>query len=61
VSRPKVIYHPRPDATPKAGLRALSDSYRFIINCHAKKAAAGGLDDGSKVKGHSADESIIRS
>jgi hypothetical protein len=36
----RIIYIPRPDATPKAELDALAAAYRFILDCHAKKKAA---------------------
>lgn len=35
-----VSYTPRPDATPEAEVSALSNVYRFILDCHAKQEAA---------------------
>jgi hypothetical protein len=45
---PRIVYIPRPDATPEAELKALAVVYRFIlVDCHAKKMAArpGDPDD----------------
>lgn len=39
-NKPRVTYHPRPDATPEGERVALACVYRFIIDCHAKKEAA---------------------
>jgi hypothetical protein len=36
----RIIYIPRPDATPEAELDALAAAYRCILDCHAKKKAA---------------------
>lgn len=36
-----VAYAPRPDATPAAELSALAGVYRFVLDCRAKKEAAG--------------------
>ena len=41
VDKPSVIYTPRSDATPKAELDVLANVYRFILDRHAKKMAAG--------------------
>jgi hypothetical protein len=41
VSAPRITYVPRPDATQEAELNALASVYRFILNCRAKKNAAG--------------------
>jgi hypothetical protein len=36
----RVIYTPRPDATPEAEVSALAAVYKFVLDCHAKKEAA---------------------
>jgi hypothetical protein len=41
VSAPRITYVPRPDATQEAELNALASVYRFILDCRAKKNAAG--------------------
>ena len=41
MSAPRITYVPRPDATQEAELNALASVYRFILNCRAKKNAAG--------------------
>jgi hypothetical protein len=40
MNSPRVIYAPRPDATPEAEVDMLANVYRFILDCHAKKEAA---------------------
>jgi hypothetical protein len=40
-SNSHIIYIPRPDATQEAELNALASVYRFVLNCRAKKNAAG--------------------
>jgi hypothetical protein len=40
MSSPRIIYTPRPDATPDAELNVLANVYRFILDCHAKQVAA---------------------
>ncbi len=37
---PVVNYVPRPDATQEAGLNALSNIYKFVLDSHTKKKAA---------------------
>ena len=38
MSEPRIIYTPcGPDATAEAEVAALSNVYRFIFDCHAKK------------------------
>jgi hypothetical protein len=41
MSSPRIIYTPRPDATPEAELSNLANVYRFIIDSHANTNAAG--------------------
>ena len=36
----RVTYTPRSDATPEGELNALSNVYRFVLDCHVKKEAA---------------------
>ena len=38
---PQVTYVPLPDATPERELNALAAVYRFILNRHVEKKAAG--------------------
>jgi hypothetical protein len=40
MSRTRIEYAPRPDATPEAELSALAAVYRFVLDCRAKKEAA---------------------
>lgn len=56
----RILYTPRPDATPEGEVAALASVYRFIIDCREKENAAGfaqnpGGDDGTTIKGDSAD------
>jgi hypothetical protein len=41
MSNPLITYTPRPDVSSEGELNALTTVYRFILNCHAKKNAAG--------------------
>jgi hypothetical protein len=60
-----VVYEQRPGAIPEAELNVLAHIYRFILDCHAKKMAAGTAPepdgrDGTTVQGDdSADARII--
>jgi len=40
-NEPRVTYVPLPDATPERELNALAAVYRFILNRHMEKKAAG--------------------
>ena len=40
MTSPRIIYTPRPDATPEAELSTLADVYKFVLDCHAKQEAA---------------------
>jgi hypothetical protein len=40
VSKPAVIYTPRPDATPEAELNVLANVYAYLIKSHHSKKAA---------------------
>jgi hypothetical protein len=37
MSEARIIYTPRPDATPESEVAALASVYRFLLDCHAKK------------------------
>jgi hypothetical protein len=41
MSSPRIIYAPCPDTTPEAEISALASAYKFVLDCHAKKNAAG--------------------
>jgi len=41
MTNPAITYAPRPDTTPETEISALGNVYRFILDCHAKKNAAG--------------------
>ncbi len=53
MSNPRVIYTPRPDATPEGERVQLAAVYRIILDCHTKKNAAGHLPSPD---GHNAEE-----
>ena len=38
MSRPRIAYLPRPDATPEAELNALAGVYRYILDSKNQKA-----------------------
>ncbi len=59
---PAVVYTPHADTNAARELAALSAIYRLALESHTKKKAArrGGPDDGTTVKGDSADAPIIR-
>ncbi len=39
MNSPRVQYVPREDVTPETELSALGNVYRYVLDCHAKKAA----------------------
>ena len=41
MSAPRVTYVPRPNSTQEEELNALASVYRLILDCRAKKNAAG--------------------
>ena len=49
MSEPRITYAPRPDAPAEAQVAALSNVYRFILDCHSWKRGRlldnGGPDD----------------
>jgi hypothetical protein len=58
VPEPKIVYRPRPGATPEAEIDALASIYRFVLNCGARRRAEekeaatrpGGPDDAEESK-----------
>ncbi len=54
MSETRIVYSPRSGATSEAEISALSNVYRFILDCHVKKKAArpGGPDDEMKGSKH---------
>jgi hypothetical protein len=51
-SNSSILYSPRRDTTPEAELNALATVYKYVLDCHAKKAAepAPELDGRDDVK-----------
>ena len=54
MSKPRIVYRARPDATPEAEISALIAAYRFVLERHAARTAAahgfrvgleGGVDE----------------
>jgi hypothetical protein len=41
-AEPRIVYSPRPDATPEHELNALACVYRFVLERHAARTAAAG-------------------
>jgi hypothetical protein len=63
MSNPRIIYTPRPGATPEGEVAALVSIYRFILfesSARKKAARPGGPDDGTEFKEDSADALIIQ-
>jgi len=57
----KPSYIPRPSVTAEQELDALATVYRFILDCHAKKNAAGVPNtNGGDAKERSKDDSSAR-
>ena len=56
-----VTYSQRSDVTPECEVAVLSNVFKYVLDCHAKKEAAfgGRLDDGTKAKGDSANVSSL--
>ncbi len=48
---PPITYTPRPDVTPEGELTALAAVYRFVVERHEEKKAAG-ADGGEEGAGH---------
>ncbi len=59
----RIIYTPRPDATPETEAAALAAVYRFLLDCHPEKKGGvrrAALDDALKgSKDERANEVII--
>ena len=59
---PKVVYRPRPDATPEDEVHTLAEVYRLVLRAQTEKkkgAGSGTLDDDVKEKNaHTAEPSI---
>lgn len=34
---PRIVYNPRPDATPERQVKALARVYAYILKCHQEK------------------------
>jgi hypothetical protein len=48
MSNTRVIYSPRPDATPEGELAALAAVYAFVIQAHEQKKAAAPANERRK-------------
>ncbi len=52
MSSSRILYTPRPNATPESESNMLAAVYRFTLDCHAKKNAAGVTStNGGEAKG----------
>jgi hypothetical protein len=64
MGNPRVVYHPHADISPEDELRALVSVYSFVLSCAEEREKGGSTtnrpNDGTKVKGDSADAPIIR-
>lgn len=51
MSKPRITYIPHPDTTHDQKLDVLAAVYRFVLECHAEKKAAGqsGPDDAKEI------------
>ena len=50
MTKPYIVYHPHPNATPEGELNALANVYRFILGCQARKTAARPSTTGDDTK-----------
>ena len=52
VSKDRIIYKPRSDATPESELAALASVYAFVLEARARKKAAeqSGQDDAKEIE-----------
>ena len=57
MSSPRIIYTPRPDATPEAELSTLANVYRFVLDSANKNAAGVVSTNGGDAKERSKDDS----
>jgi hypothetical protein len=56
--RPLLVYSPRPDATPEAETEVLASVYRYILQRHERREAAGkvGGDENVPEVGHAGEQ-----
>ncbi len=58
MNNPCISYTPRPDTTPEGEVTLLTNVYKFILACHAKKNADGVTStDGDDAKEGSSNDS----
>jgi hypothetical protein len=50
MSRARITYTPRGDATPESELDALAAIYKFVLECHASKKATDPTGDPNEAK-----------
>jgi hypothetical protein len=57
VDSTRILYTPRPGATPEGEVAVLASVYRFLLECHAKRKGgpAAAPDNGNKPKEDPAD------
>ena len=58
----RIIYRPRPDATPESEARILGEVYRFVLRANEEKKKGAGLgtpNDAKEAQDVRADESIL--
>jgi hypothetical protein len=64
MGNPRVIYRPLAAISPEDELTALASVYSFVLRCAEEREKGGSItnrpNDGTKVKGDSADASLIR-
>ena len=51
MSEPRIVYTPRPDATPVAEPSALAAVYKFVLDCRAQKKGGPATAPDSAKKG----------
>ena len=51
MSEARIVYTPRPDATPESEVAALASVYRFLLDCHAKKKSGPATTPDGVMKG----------
>jgi hypothetical protein len=61
VREPRLVYRPRPDATPEVERVALAQVYRFVLDCWAKRREASSESDGRNDAAIASDtEEVVR-
>jgi len=50
MSRARITYTPRANATPESELDALAAIYKFVLECHARRKAADPTGDPNEAK-----------